>query len=168
MLGLHLTQYIAIPIFPLYYVNVLHLNDDHIGVGTALFYLTVLLGSTQLRSFVHRNGNKNVTAWGVIGMAMYPFLLSMSSEVWHFYGISLFGGLVFALVNGAYANYMLEHIPADDRPSYLAWYNITLNTAVLLGSLGGPVIADLLGLSDSLVLFSILRLLAGIAILKWG
>lgn len=168
MLGLHLTQYIAIPIFPLYYVNELHLNDDHIGIGTALFYLTVLLGSTQLRNFVHRSGNKNVTAWGVIGMAIYPFLLSMSSEVWHFYGISLFGGLVFALVNGAYANYMLEHIPADDRPSYLAWYNITLNTAVLLGSLGGPVIADLLGLSDSLVLFSILRLLAGLAILKWG
>jgi MFS family permease len=168
MLGFHLTQYIAIPLFPLYYVNELHLNDDHIGIGTALFYLTVLIGSTQLRKFVHRTGNKNVTAYGVIGMAVYPFLLSMSGAVWHFYGISLFGGLVFALVNGAYANYMLEHIPAHDRPSHLAWYNIILNMAVLLGSLGGPVISDWLGLSASLILFSILRLLSGIAILKWG
>ncbi|HZM20916.1 MAG TPA: MFS transporter [Anaerolineales bacterium] len=168
MLAFHGTQYIAIPIFPLYYVNELHLKDDHIGIGTALFYLTVLIGSTQLRNFVHRSGNKNVTAWGVIGMAVYPFLLSMSSAVWHFYGISLFGGLVFALVNGAFANYMLEYIPANDRPPHLAWYNITLNAAVLLGSLGGPVIADLLGLSNSLILFAILRLLAGLAILKWG
>jgi hypothetical protein len=63
---------------------------------------------------------------------------------------------------------MLEHIPANDRPSYLAWYNVTLNAAVLLGSLGGPAIADLFGLSNSLILFSILRLLAGMAILKWG
>lgn len=168
MLGFHLTQYIAIPIFPLYYVNELHLNDDHIGIGTALFYLTVLIGSTQLRNFVHRTGNKNVTAWGVIGMAMYPFLLSMSSAVWQFYGISLIGGIVFALLNGAYANYMLEHIPANDRPSYLAWYNIALNVAVLLGSLGGPAIANVLGLSNSLILFAILRLFAGLAILKWG
>jgi MFS family permease len=168
MLAFHGTQYIAIPIFPLYYVNELHLNDDHIGIGTALFYLTVLIGSTQLRNFVHRSGNKNVTAWGVIGMAAYPYLLSMSSAVWHFYGISLFGGLVFALVNGAFANYMLEHIPANDRPSHLAWYTITLNTAVLLGSLGGPAIADLLGLTNSLILFAILRLLAGLAILKRG
>ncbi|MCI0549409.1 MAG: MFS transporter [Anaerolineae bacterium] len=168
MFGFHLTQFIAIPIFPLYYVNELHLNDDHIGIGTALFYLTVLIGSTRLRNFVHRIGNKNVTAWGAIGIAVYPFLLSMSSAVWHFYGISLFGGLVFALVNGAYANYMLEHIPANDRPSHLAWYNVTLNAAVLLGSLGGPALADSLGLSDSLILFSILRLLAGLAILKWG
>jgi MFS family permease len=168
LLGFHLTQYIAIPIFPLYYVNELHLNDDHIGIGTALFYLTVLISSTQLRNFVHRIGNKNVTAWGVIGMAVYPFLLSISSAVWHFYGISLFGGFVFALINGAYANYMLENIPANDRPSYLAWYNIILNAAVLLGSLGGPTIADQLGLSISLILFAILRLLSGLAILKWG
>ncbi|HKY54125.1 MAG TPA: MFS transporter, partial [Anaerolineales bacterium] len=129
MLGFHLTQYIAIPIFPLYMVNELHLNDDHIGIGTALFYLSVLIGSTQLRNYVHRGGNKNVTASGAIGMAMYPFLLSTSGEVWHFYAISLFGGIVFALVNGAFANYMLEHIPADDRPSYLAWYNVILNAA---------------------------------------
>ncbi|MEO5886659.1 MAG: MFS transporter, partial [Anaerolineales bacterium] len=168
LLAFHLTQYIAIPIFPLYYINELHLNDDHIGVGTALFYLTVLISSTRLGSFVHRVGNKNVTAWGVIGLAVYPFLLSMSSAVWHFYAISLFGGFVFALINGAYANYMLEHIPPNDRPSHLAWYNIILNMAVLIGSLGGPVIADQLGLSSSLILFAILRLLAGLAILKWG
>jgi MFS family permease len=168
LFGFHLAQYIAAPIFPLYFVNELHLNDDHIGIGTALFYLTVLISSTQLRNIVHRSSNKNVTASGAIGMAMYPFLLSMSSAVWHFYGISLFGGFVFALVNGAYANYMLEHIPAHDRPSHLAWYSIILNAAVLLGSLGGPAIADVLGLSNSLVLFSILRLLAGLAILRWG
>ena len=168
LLGFHLTQYIAIPIFPLYFVNELHLNDNHIGIGTALFYLTVLISSTRLRNFVHRVGNKNVTSWGVIGLAFYPLLLSMSSAVWHFYGISLLGGFVFALINGAYANYMLEHIPANDRPPHLAWYNIILNAAVLFGSLGGPIIADQLGLSNSLILFAILRLLAGLAILKWG
>ena len=168
LLGFHLTQYIAIPIFPLYFVNELHLNDNHIGIGTALFYLTVLISSTRLRNFVHRVGNKNVTSWGVIGLAFYPLLLSMSSAVWHFYGISLLGGFVFALINGAYANYMLEHIPANDRPPHLAWYNIILNAAVLFGSLGGPIIADQLGLSTSLILFAILRLLAGLAILKWG
>ena len=28
---------------------------------------------------------------------------------------------------------MLEHIPAHDRPPHLAWYNIILNVAVLVG-----------------------------------
>jgi MFS family permease len=166
--GFHLAQFLAIPIFPLYYVNGLNLSDDHIGTGTALFYLTVLLGSTRLRRIVHRIGNKNVTGWGVVGLAIYPFLLAQSSEVWQFYGISLFGGFVFSMVNGAFANYMLEHIPAHDRPTHLAWYNIVLNAAILAGSLGGPAIADMLGLVPALTLFAFLRLLAGILILKWG
>jgi hypothetical protein len=63
---------------------------------------------------------------------------------------------------------MLEHIPANDRPPHLAWYNIALNIAVLIGSLGGPAIADQIGLFNALILFSIMRFLAGIAILKWG
>jgi len=82
--------------------------------------------------------------------------------------LSLIGGLTFSMISGAYANYMLEYIPAHDRPPHLAWYNIILNAAVLIGSLGGPVISDVMGLSEALLLFAALRFLAGLAILKWG
>ena len=168
LFAFHLTQYIAIPIFPLYNVRVLDLSDDHIGIGTALFYLTVLLGSTQLRNLAHNIGNKKLTAWSAASMAAYPLLLAFSTEVWHYYGLSLIGGLSFAMVSGSYANYMLEHIPAHDRPWHLAWYNVILNIAVLIGSLGGPAISDLIGLSSALVLFAVLRFVAGLIMLKWG
>jgi len=72
------------------------------------------------------------------------------------------------LVNGAYANYMLENIPADDRPPYLAWYTIMLNLAILTSSLLGPLTADLIGLTVALIFFGILRAIAGLALLKWG
>jgi MFS family permease len=171
LLGLfayHLAQYLALPIFPLYNVRVLELNDNHIGVGTALFYLTVLFGSTQLSRIVQRLGHKKVTGLGVAGMALYPFMLALSHQVWHFYFVSLLGGFIWAMAGGAFANYMLEHIPPDDRPSHLAWYTIILNIAVLIGSLGGPIIADQMGLSGALILFALLRFLSGLGILKWG
>lgn len=171
LLGLfafHFSQYLAIPIFPIYNVRVLELNDSHIGIGTALFYLTVLLGSTQLGKVVHRLGHKNLTGWSVASMAAYPLILAGSTQVWHFYAVSLIGGLSFAMVSGSYANYMLEHIPANDRPTHLAWYNIILNAAVLIGSLTGPVMADLIGLSQALIIIAGLRFLAGWSILKWG
>jgi predicted MFS family arabinose efflux permease len=63
---------------------------------------------------------------------------------------------------------MLEHIPAHDRPTHLAWYNVILNIAVLIGSLAGPAISDQIGLFSALMLFGLFRLIAGIAILKWG
>ena len=168
LFAFHLTQFIAIPLFPLYNVRVLELNDSHLGIGTALFYLTVLLGSTQLRKIAHNFGNKKLTGWSVSALGLYPLMLAFSSEVWHFYALSLVGGLTFAMVSGSYANYMLEHIPAHDRPPHLAWYNIILNAAILIGSLSGPAISDMMGLSPALILFAVLRFLAGLVIVKWG
>jgi MFS family permease len=168
MLGFHLSQYIALPLFPLYQVHNLNLTDNEIGISSALFYLTVLIGSTQLRRIVHWLGHKQVTAIGVVGMGLYPFFLALSQTAFHFYLLSALGGVSFSLVGGAYANYMLENIPAHDRPAYLAWYNVILNASILAGSLIGPVIATGMGLIPALFLFAAMRTLAGLAIWKWG
>jgi MFS family permease len=168
MLGFHLAQFLAIPLFPLYFVNELKLNDQEIGVGTALFYLAVLLGSTQLRRIVHRLGHKTVTGVGAIAMGTYPFFLGLSTQVWQYYAVSFVGGFGWSLVGGAYANYMLESIPANDRPVHFAWYAIVLNACILTGSILGPLIAQNASLSTALLVFGLLRALAGLAILKFG
>jgi MFS family permease len=168
MLVFHVSQYLAIPLFPLYFVRVLKLTDETLGIGTALFYLTVLLGSTQLNRLVSRLGHKDVTGWGVVGMALYPGLLAVSSQVWHFYAVSVLGGLVWALVGGASANYVIEKCPENDRPAHLSWYNIILNASVLTGSLLGPALAGQISLPVALVLFGLLRGMAGSILLKWG
>lgn len=168
LLLFHLSHYIANPIYPLFNVNELHLSDNHIGIGTALYYLTVLLGSMQLNRAVRRIGHKRVTGWGVVGMALYPFLLGLSHEVWQFYLVSLLGGFTWAMAGGAYANYILENIPPNDRPSHLAWYNMALNAAVLASSFIGPAVAGWTSLATALILFAFLRVIAGFAILKWG
>ena len=168
LLGFHMAQYLALPLFALYTVNELHLTDANIGLGTALFYLTVLLGSTQLSRLEHKVGHHKLTGWGVIGMSIYPIAMALSHNALHYYLLSIAGGFVWALVAGAYANYLLERIPEDDRPSHLAWYNIILNAAVLFGSLAGPFLAGYIGIGVALLVFGALRLLAGVAILRWG
>lgn len=168
LLFFHLAHYIVSPIYPLYNVNVLHLNDDHIGIGTALFYLTVLVGSAQLNQVVGRIGHQRVTGWGMIGMALYPFILGLSHQVWQYYLVSLIGGFTWGMAGGAYANYLLERIPDHDRPAHLAWYNMALNAAILVSSFLGPFFADSLGLVAALMLFAVMRVLAGWTVLKWG
>jgi MFS family permease len=164
----HLAHYLSNPIYPIYNVRILNLTDAHLGNGMALYYLSVLLASTQLGRVVHRYGHKSVTGWGVAGMASYPLMLAFAQNVFHYYALSFIGGFLFALVNGAYANYMLENIPPHDRPAHLAWYTVMFNFAVLASSIAGPLIADAIGLAPALILFGILRILAGFILLKWG
>ena len=168
MMIFHIAQYLALPVFPLFFVRYLKLSDQNLGIGTALFYLAVLIGSTQLSRLVNNLGHKDVTGWGVIGMAIYPGLLAFSDQVWQFYIISILGGLAWALAGGASTNYVIERCPENDRPAHLAWYNIILNTGILIWSILGPVIAENFSLPTALILFSLARGLAGYEILKWG
>ena len=70
---------------------------------------------------------------------------------------SIVGGLAWSMVAGALGNYLLEQVPPEERPPYLAWYNMALNAAVLVGSLGGSFLAVHIGLAATLLLAGIAR-----------
>jgi len=167
-LGFHLAQYLAVPVFPLFQVRQLHLTDDQLGIGSSIFYLTVLLGSMRLSKLVQDFGHKIVTGISVTGLAVYPLLLALSQSPVDFYWTSLLGGLNYAMLIGSYANYLLEEIPIEDRPAHLAWYNVILNASILIGSLSGPLLVRGVGLGTALIVIGLLRFFSGLAILKWG
>lgn len=168
LFAFHLAQYLPSSLFPLYMVNRLHLSDQVIGLGTALFYATVFLGSTQLAHLTRQLGNRRLVAIGAALMTIYPALMALSRGVGLFLVLSLVGGFGWALAGGALTNYILEKVPQDDRPAHLAWYNLVLNAAILLGSLAGPLLGSWLGLSVALGLCAVFRVLAALCIWRWG
>jgi MFS family permease len=168
MFAFHLAQYLPGPLFPLYLVNRLHLSEQEIGIGTALFYVTVFLGSTQLGHLTRRLGNHRLLVLGAALMMLYPGLMAVSRGLGLYLVLSLIGGSGWALAGGALSNYILDKVPPDDRPAHLAWYNLSLNAAILAGSLAGPLIGNSLGLPAALGLFAAGRLLAALLIWHWG
>jgi MFS family permease len=121
-----------------------------------------------LDRLVRRLGNQRVTAIGAAFMSSYPALMALAQGLGLFLIGSAMGGFGWSLVGGALTNYVLEKVPADHRPSYLAWYNLALNAALLLGSLIGPWVAGFIGVPVALILFAFVRCLAALAILRWG
>lgn len=164
----HLAQHSSVPLFSLYWVRQLHLSDQQISVGTALFWVMVLLGSTQFSALTQRLGNRRMVIFGAMFTSTYPALTALSREFGLFLVASAAGGLGWSLLGGALTNYLLDCAPADDRPAHLAWYNLALNAAILLGSLIGPAIADQMELVAALGLLALARALAALAIWRWG
>ncbi len=164
----HFSQYVAIPVFPIYTVNVLHFSDAVLSLGSGIFSTAVFLGSMQFERVSKRLGNKKTIGLGVVLMSSYPAFIGLSHGEFLYFVASVTGGIAWAMAGGALFNYLLEYIPDSDRATHLSWYTLAFNAAVLLGSFIGPAIATLTSPSTALLIFAVLRGLAGLAILRWG
>ena len=167
-LAFYAFQYFSLPIFPLVYVNLLHITDGAISLGGAMFNGTMMIGSLFLYRLSARLGHRKVMLMGVLLFGVFPFLLSFARDERMYYLACLIGGPIVALINGGLTNRLMERVPADDRPAHMALHNLALNLGILLGSLVGPLCADWLGLREALYLGAALRLLAGLLLWRWG
>jgi MFS family permease len=165
----YLALYLSVPIFPVFQVNELHLTDRIISLGSSVFSLATLLGTTQVNRLARRYSNHKLTSIGLILSMIYPFFLPISRTPAIFLLVSAAGGVGWATINSCLINYLYEQIPkAEDLAGYLAWYNVALNAAILCGSLLGPAIGAGIGLTAALIIFGLGRMLAGMALWKWG
>lgn len=160
-------QYLAIPIFPIYTVNNVGISDQMIGFGNAVFFAALFFASTQLSRLINKIGNQGVTGLGILLMGGYPLFLALAKGNGLFLIASIFGGLGWSMASGAMANYVLEKANPELRSSYVGWYNVIANMGILIGSLAGPVIGDLIGLQPALFLFTVIRVLVGLVFLRW-
>lgn len=161
--AIHLALYLGSPLFPLYLVRVLNLSDQAIGLGNSIFYVALFLVSSRLDWATRRFGNRKAMALGVIIISLYPGLMAMAGDVTLYLVASIAGGMGWALAGGAVGNYVLEKTPDDSRPAYLAWYNMSLQAGILLGSLIAPILAGWWGLTIGLIFAAVCRLLVGVA-----
>ncbi len=168
LFSFHTAQYVPIPLFPLFWVREVRLGDAAISVLNAVFYALMLIASLYLGGLTWRFGNRRLMVGGAFFLALYPLLTALSRGMGLLLVASVLGGVVWAILGGALANRLLERIPTDDRPPYLALYNLALNGAILLGSLAGTTIANAIGLREALFVATGLRLLAALWLWRFG
>jgi MFS family permease len=167
-LAFYAFQYFPIPIFPIAYVDSLHMTDGMIGIGTAIFYGAMMVASFRLSYFSTRYGHRRVLAISAALFPAFPLLLGIAKGPELYYLACLIGGGVNAMLTGALINRLMEKVPSDDRAAHMALHNLALNLGILAGSLLGPLAADLMGTQPSLVLSAGLRLLAAGFFFLWG
>jgi MFS family permease len=168
LFSFHTAQYVPIPLFPLFWVREVRLNDAAISVLNAVFYALMLIASLRLGRLTRRFGNRRLMVGGAFFLALYPLLTALSRGLGLLLVASVLGGVIWAILGGALANRLLERIPTDDRPPYLALYNWALNGAMLLGSLGGTAMANAIGLREALFVATGLRLVAALLLWRFG
>ncbi len=161
--AMHLTLYLGAPLFPLFLVRQLQMSDQIIGLGNSVFYVALFLASTRLNGVTKRFGHKQTMALGIMIISLYPGLLSLADGATLYLLASVMGGTGWALAGGAVGNFVLEKTPDDSRPAYLAWYNMSLQAGILIGSLIAPVLSGWWGLTIGLAFAAACRFITGLA-----
>jgi Na+/melibiose symporter-like transporter len=164
----HISQWLVIPVIPLFSVNYLNLNDFQIGLAGGMFNLIVFVSSFYLSAVTGRIGNHRSTAFSVMGLGLYPLVLAVSREFPLYIVAHLLGGVSYGILAGALFNYLAENIPEESRAASVSWYILASNGSILVGSLLGPQIAGWIGFPLAMGLFGVMRILSGMAILRWG
>jgi MFS family permease len=164
-LAFYTFQYLPLPIFPVFWVRELKLTDGAISLGSALFYVAMMVTSMALRRVTNRLGHRRLLHVSSLLYAVYPFLTWLAVDATLFWIASLLGGAVWGLLNGALVNRLMEKVPDGDRPAHMALHNLALNFGILLGSLLGPSLAVLFEVRGAMLGAAGLRLLGGLILL---
>jgi MFS family permease len=161
-------QYFPIPLFPIAYVERLHMTDGMIGLGTAIFYGSMMAASFRLGYVSTKYGHRKVLIVSAALFPIFPLLMGIANGPALYFLACLIGGAVNAMLTGAVLNRLMERVPPGDRPAHMTLHNLALNLGILAGSLLGPLSAGLFGVQPSLYISAALRLLAAGLFWLWG
>ncbi len=167
-LAFYVAQNVPIPLFPVFWVNTLHLPDGAISLNSAMFNVTLLVGSSFLARISTRLGHHRVQFVGALLYGIYPLLNGLAQSVVLVSLASILGGAIWSLTNGGMVNRLMERVPENDRPAHMALQNLVLNLGVLVGALLGPALSQWIGIREALVAAGLLRFAAALLLRRWG
>ncbi len=165
---LNVTTNMAAPLIPNLLVHTLNLSDAMISIGTATTGALVFGASLLVVRMTHCAGNQVTTGVGVALFAFQVVALALAHDATLYLLSAVVGGVATGILGVAQFNYQLDRLPRAEQSTWLAWSLLLANAAILLGALGGPVLAQVGGTSATLMVLGGLRLVIGLAIVKWG
>ncbi len=158
----YIATYFPIPLIPLFLVNDIGLSDSTISQGWTLYYVAFLFVSMSLSVLTKKFGVKRVIQLGAIGYSLFPLFIISWHTIPAVLTLYFMIGGGWGITSGGLINNLMDQTPEDDRPAHMALYQMVLNLGILIGSLLGPAVSEMVGLRTAIIVGGILRVISAI------
>lgn len=151
--------WMAMPLFPLYWVHVVNAKDFEIGLVNTVNSGVLLVAYFVWARISARRGNVPVMFASTIALALYPILTGLTTSVLL---ITILAGITGFIGSGkdlVFFDMALETMPRDRIPSFVALQQLTGYVATLAMPLIGTYLATQFGYPIALFVAGGLRLL---------
>jgi hypothetical protein len=155
----------AIPLLPLYWVRVVQASDASIGLINTVNSGVLLLAYTLWTLSSRRFGQRWVLLVCSVGLALYPFLVAFSGEVWQLILLAGFAGTFVAGADLVLFDLLIATVAPDKRGPSVGLYHTTTFIATIIAPLLATAASDWIGIIPMLLVAALLR--AAGAFLFW-
>jgi MFS family permease len=156
------------PLLPLLWVRQMHATDEQISLIVTLYSGVNVLATLLMRRAAIRFGREHVLILGTIGFGVYPLLSSLSPSVWWLLPWAMLAGVFNAAIYVTLFDNLVATTTEEERPNFIAIYNVALNVAMFAGPLSAGFLAR--GSTGPVVGLQVaagISLIAGLLYARW-
>lgn len=159
--------YLAMPIYVIFYVRALGASDGWIGTSSLIANFSAMIGYFAWRRLLPRFGESLTlrTMWPLTGL--FPVFVGLSGSL-NLVLLAIFWyGLFSPGLNLSHYNTLLEVCPQARRPTYISVYSSLNNALAFVLPVAGVALAEIIGLSWTLVLSGAMWIVGGLMFSLW-
>lgn len=155
----------AIPLFPLYWVRTVGASDSSIGLISTVQSSVLLVAYSLWIAVARRRGEGFVLIICAFGLALYPLVTALTTQVWPLLIYAAMAGLFIAGSDLVIFDVAAATAPAEARGAAIGVYHTSNYVATFIAPLIGTAAAQQVGIGTMLMVAAALRLAGGVMFL---
>ncbi len=159
----YLALQIPWPLFSWYQVRVLHANNMWVSLLALMNTGGALVGYGFWTRMIKRWGNLRALFISTLPTFFTSLIYVFSKELYTIAISNLLVGAIFAGVNIALFNSLLDVVPERHRTSYIAYFNTAVTVSSIIAPLLGVALLGWMGFQEAFLVTAVIRLAASLA-----
>lgn len=158
---------LSIPLFPLYYVHVVHANNAWIGAFSMAQSAVLLLGYFIWTRWSRLRGGRFVLLWTTFGLSLYPLAVALTQREPLLLLIVAGSGVFQAGLNLVFFDELLQTVPVQHSATFVSVAQSMQYFATIFAPLIGTWLSTFIGIGGALIVSSALCLVGFALFALW-
>jgi Na+/melibiose symporter-like transporter len=154
-------NWVANPLYVIYYVRVLGATDGWIGLLASVASLSAMVGYELWRRIIARHGETLPLRVTIVLAGLYPLGIALTHDLNVLLALACLNGLVQPGLNTSHFAVLLRTCPDERRPTYMAIFVTVMNAGAFVGPMVGVALAAAVGINGAIAFGATLWLVGG-------
>lgn len=139
------------PLFPLYFVRIVHASDDWIGFINTAQTATLIVGYFFWIHQIRRRSSRQILMVTTLGMSLYPAIVALTRHAGLIALVAGISGMFQAGIDLVFFDELMKTVPMEHNAMFVSLDQTVQYLSTIIAPLAGTFIAGFIGLGGALI-----------------